>query len=376
MNSRSLMTSLLSIAFALANSGCSGPASPVSAITPTTPPDEYETFPTVIPSNSAKIPVTWANLNLTGRLVYALGGVDPGNNYIVQIHILDLRTGQISISYTTPVGASIYYISVSPDARQLVMSYSPPSGENPDVVQAIYTMPLDGSQPPQLLFTPPTPQDQYTQAEWSPDGQYVYYTHVNYLIPQDPNRAAPLYTIFRMTYPGGEPELVAEGAFWPRLSPDSLRLVYTAKDPLSGEYRIKIADPNGVNAREVRMSGNYIPEDREAPIFSPDGKSILFSGNVPGESYQPNWLEKFAGVLVARANGEVSDWWSVPVSGGELTRLTNIRHAGLYASVSPDENYLVSFSRDNIFVMKPDGSDLTVLVSGLNGFTGTIHWIP
>jgi Tol biopolymer transport system component len=363
--------------FALALSNClSNTAQPSVAGTPTMPPDEYETFPTAMPSNTAKIPVTWANLNLTGKLVYAVGGVDVDNNYIVQIQSLDLPTGNLTVLYTAPVGASIYYTSVSPDGQELVMSYSPPSGENPDVVQALYTLPMDGSRPPQLLFTPPTPEDQYTQAEWSPNGKYIYYTHVNYLIPEDPNRASPLYTLFRMAYPSDQLELVAEAAFWPRLSPDSSRLVYTAKDPMTGEYQIKIADANGENAQEVVISGTYVPEDRDAPIFSPDGGSIIFSGNVPGESYRPNWFDKFTGAFVAKANGEVSDWWSVPVTGGELTRLTNIRHTGLYASISPDKNYIASFSRDNIFVMKPDGSELTVLISELRGFTGTINWIP
>ena len=364
------------ILFALALSGCSSETAQPSASTPTTPPDEYENFSTAMPSNSGNIPVTWTHLNLTGKLIYAIGGVDADNNYINQIQSLDLSTGDLSLLYKAPVNASIHYTSVSPDGTQLVMSYAPPSGENPDVVQALYILHLDGSQPPQLLFTPPTPQDQYIQAEWSPDGKYIYYTHVDYLIPEDPNRDSPLYTIFRLAYPYSEPELVAEAAFWPRLSPDSTRLVYTAKDPISGEYRIMIADADGGNVQEVSMSGAYIPEDRDAPIFSPDGKSIIFSGNVPGESYQPNWFDRLSGVLVASANGEVSDWWSVPINGGDVTRLTNIRHMGLYASASPDKNHLAIFSKDNIFVMKPDGSDLTVLVSELRGFTGTISWIP
>lgn len=364
------------VVFALTLLACSSESNQLSASTPTTPPDEYENFSTAMPSNSGKLAVTWRNLNLTGRLIYAVGGVDADNNYINQIHSLDLSKGNLDLLYTAPINAGIHYISVSPDAEQLVMSYAPPPGEHANVVQALYTMSLDGSQPPQLLFAPPTPQDQYIQAEWSPDGKYIYYTHVNYLIPEDPNRASPLYTIFRMEYPGGQPEMIAEEAFWPRLSPDSKRLVYTAKDPISGEYQIKIADADGQNAREVVMSGAYVPEDREAAVFSPDGNFILFSGEVPGESYQPNWFDKFTGVLAVRANGESSDWWSVPVNGGELTRLTNIRHAGLYASISPDKNYIASFSRDNIFVMRPDGSDLTVLVSELRGFTGTINWIP
>jgi len=233
--------------------------------------------------------------------VYAVGGVDADNNYINQIQSLDLQTGNLTLIYRAPVGASIYYTSVSPDGKQIIMSFSPPSGENPDVVQALYTLSLDGSQPPQLLFTPPTPVDQFTQAEWSPDGKYIYYTHVNYLIPEDPNRASPLYTIYRMQFPNGEQELVAEAAFWPRLSSDSSRLVYTAKDPISGEYQIKVADANGENAREVVLSGSYIPEDRDSPIFSPDEGSIIFSGNVPGESYRRiGWINLPAFFLLRR----------------------------------------------------------------------------
>lgn len=363
--------------FALAISSCSSANVQSSVVaTPTAPPDEYESFPTAISANSATIPVTWANLNLTGRLVHNLGAVDAANNYIVQIRVLDLVTGHLAVVYTAPIDASIYYISVSPDGRQVVMSYSPPPQENPDVVQGIYLMPLDGSEAPRLLFTPPTREDQYTQAEWSPDGKYIYYTHVNHQIPNDPNRAYPLYDVFRMAYPGGEVESIATAAHWPRLSSDSARLAYVSLDPLSGEHKLMSAEADGGNAQEVVLSGPYIPEDIDAPTFSPDGSTILFSGSVPGESYQPNWFEKLVGVQVAKANGEPSDWWSVPVGGGEITQLTNIRHLGLYASFSPDNRYVASYSKDNIFVMKPDGSEFTVLISELHGSTGTLSWIP
>jgi len=134
-----------------------------------------------------QIPVTWANLHLTGKLVYAMGTVED-NNYRIRVQILDLVTGEVSIVYTVPINGWIYYVSVSPDSKQLIMSYSPPPGENPAVVQALYIMPLDGSKPPELLFTPRIKEDQYMQAEWSPDGKYIYYTHVNYQIPNDPNR--------------------------------------------------------------------------------------------------------------------------------------------------------------------------------------------
>ena len=325
-----------------------------------------------------QIPVTWANLHLTGKLVYAMGTVED-NNYRIRVQILDLVTGEVSIVYTVPINGWIYYVSVSPDSKQLIMSYSPPPGENPAVVQALYIMPLDGSKPPELLFTPRIKEDQYMQAEWSPDGKYVYYTHVNYQIPNDPNRIYPLFEIFRMAYPGGTEESVAKGAYFPRLSLDSARLVYVSVDPLSIKNHLTIADPDGKNPQQVVVSGSYVPDVKDAPLFSPDGQSLLFSGAipVPPQAYQPNWFEKLVGIRVANANGGTpSDWWSVPVSGGEITRLTNIQSSSLYASVSPDKNYVASFSAGGIFVMKPDGSELTLVVPNLDGFSGTVNWIP
>jgi Tol biopolymer transport system component len=147
-------------------------------------------------------------------------------------------------------------------------------------------------------------------------------------------------------------------------------------DPLSIKNKLIVANPDGGNAQEVVMAGSYIPDIKSAPIFSPDGQSILFSGEVPGESYQPNRFEKLSGIRVASAEGEPSDWWSVPVGGGEITQLTNIRHRGLYASIAPDNQYIAIFSKDNMFVMKPNGSELTILISELHGFSGTLTWIP
>lgn len=376
--------------FALVAASCSGGTNPLPVATstlaldpvpdpePDPVPDPVGPYPTVIPTNSAKIPVTWASLNLTGKLVYSMGAVNENNNYVVQVQALDLMTGTISVLYKTLSDDYVYYVSVSPDSKQVVMSYSPPLQSNRNVVQALYIMPLDGSRPPELLFVPPTPGDQYIQAEWSPDGKYIYYTHVSYRI-EDSNQVYPFYKIFRMEYPvggGGQEESVAEGAYWPRLSADSSRLVYISVDPFSIQNKLIVADSDGLNAQEVVMSGSYIPDIKNAPIFTPDGKSIMFSGLAPVQSYQPNWFEKLAGIRIAKAAGEPSDWWSVPVSGGEITRLTDIRHRDLYASISPDNRYVASFNRDNIFVMKPDGSELTILISELHGFSSIGSWIP
>ena len=100
-----------------------------------TPAPTFETAPTLSRSTEGpphtntvtktQIPVTWGDLNLTGRLVY-INGISVDNVFQLQIQVLDLITGEISTIFDAPKYSWIYYISVSPDHKQLLMSYNPP----------------------------------------------------------------------------------------------------------------------------------------------------------------------------------------------------------------------------------------------------------
>jgi WD40 repeat protein len=322
-----------------------------------------------------QVPVTWADLDLTGRLVY-INGIVVDNVFNLQIQILDLATGEVTTVFDAPKYSWIYYVAVSPDNTQLIMSYSPPPGDNP-VDQDIYTMPLDGSQPPQLMFTPPTNEDDYIEVEWSPDSKYIYVTHVNYHIPPEPEQIYPFYTIFRKALPAGPLEKVAEKAYWPRLSPDSSQIAYVTVDLFSRGNKLVVASADGGDPQEVVITGPRLPDIKDAPLFSADGQSLIFSADVPVQSYQPDWLDKLMGVRIAKAHSNVpSDWWTVPVTGGEMTQLTNIQSMGLFGSLSPDNQYLASYSLNGIFVMKIDGTQLTQLIPNPQSVPGTVSWIP
>ena len=368
--------------FALILSSCSiqveqptvvTPASTLESIPPTLASEESSPQTNIV--TTTQIPVTWGDLNLTGRLVY-INGTVVDNVFSLQIQVLNLVTGEITTIFDAPKYSWIYYVTVSPDNTQVLMSYSPPPGDNP-VDQDLYIMPLDGSQAPKLLFTPPAKEDDYVEVEFSPDSKYVYFTHVNYQIPPEPNQIYPLYEIYRMAFPEGQPELVAAKAYWPRLSSDSSHIAYISVDLFSRENKLYIADSNGENAHEVVLKGQQLPDIKDAPIFSPDGQSLLFSAPVPVQSYQPNWLDKLMGVRIAKAHSNIpSDWWSVPVGGGDITQLTNIQSAGLFASFAPDGKHIASYSLNGIFVMKPDGSELTMLIPNPQSLPGTVTWIP
>ena len=321
--------------------------------------------------SGTQVPFTWAHLNLTGKLVYLASKMD-GDKVTSTIQMLDLANGRISTILDIPT-AWVYYATVSPDATTLVMSFAPPSQANSPSTRSLYVMPLDASTEPQLLFTPPTPGDRYTQAEWSPDGKHIYYAHYN----QDEREGQFYedYNINQMTYPEGEHKPILEHAFWPRVSSDSSRLAYVSLDPDSGSNELFVANIDGSNTQRVAISGAQPLDIIDAPIFSPDGKTILFSAPVPAQSSSPSFLDRVLGVQVVQAHNVPSDWWSVPISGGAPTRLTNIQTINLFASISPDRQHIASLSGDGIFVMDLDGSNLTQLLSD-SGVHGTLSWIP
>jgi len=320
------------------------------------------------------IPVTWADLNLTGKLVYISAYQGSSGNPILSIQALDLVTGVITTIFQGPEISWVYYMTVSPDEKELVMSYSSPPENQNQANELLYTLPLDGSTQPQFFVLPPTIFDRYLQVEWSPDGKYIYYVHNNYQ-NQPIGQHYPIYEIYRVAYPNGQPEKVADQAFWPRLSPDGSRLVYISMNPTTGKNKIFFANADGSNPQEVSLSGAWTPDIIDAPIFSPDGQSIMFSAPIPPQSSAPSWIEKLLGIQVAKAHSIPSDWWSVPLTGGNVTRLTNIEATGLFASISPDKRFIASYSGNGLFVMKPDGTGLTMLIPDMGGIPGTVNWI-
>ena len=369
------------LVFALALSSCSIQVEQPSVVTPASTPESSS--PTLSGEGSSQtnivttsqVPVTWGDLNLKGKLVYINGSV-TNDVFSLQIQVLNLVTGEVRTIFDAPKYSWIYYVTVSPDNTQVLMTYSPPPADNEPPDQNIYIMPLDGSQPPKLLFTPPAKEDDYVEVEWSPDGKYIYFTHVNFQITPQPDQIYPLYEIYRMTFPDGKPERVAEKAFWPRVSSDSSHIAYISVDLFLRENKIYIADSNGKNPHEVVLKGQQIPEVKDAPIFTPDGQTLLFSAPVPAQAYQPNWMDKLMGVRVAKAHNVPSDWFSVPVTGGDITQLTNIQTTNLFASFAPDGKHIASHSTSGIFVMKPDGSELTMLIPNPQAVPGTVTWIP
>jgi Tol biopolymer transport system component len=315
--------------------------------------------------------MTWSDLDLTGRLIFSTVSKD-GAITAPRIVSLDLATGELRTVFAATDNAWIYYLAVSPEATELLMSYIPPSAPNAQASTGIYSLPLAGGGEPQLLFTPPTPFDRYIQVEWSPDGKYLYIVHYNQN-DQPADQPFPAYQISRMAYSGGQPEKILEQAFWPRVSPDSTKLVYVTIDPVTGTNELFLANADGSSPQEIQFTG--APQIMDAPIFSPDGTSILFSAPSPIQAYEPNFWDLLMGVQIVKAHDVPSDWWSVPVSGGAATRLTLLQTIRLFASIAPDEKYMASMSGEGILAMRLDGSNVRQLLFD-PGVSSVVNWIP
>ena len=327
-----------------------------------------EIIPTLNP-NSTTVPVTWTDLNLSGRLVYSTVSSE-GDTFTSKICALDLTTGEIKTIFTVIGTAWIYYLSAAPDAQQLVMSYTPASGANTE----LYSLSLDGVTAPQRLIDASTIYNRYIQTEWSPDGRTIYFVYYN---PQSQtsDQRFPNYEVFRLSYPGGQPEQILEHAWWLRVSPDSSRIVYVSFDPITGANQLFVANADGSAPQAITLDGPLAAEIIDAPMFSPDGQAILFSAASPIQAYQLNWLERLMGVRIASAHNVPSDWWSVSLTGGTPTRLTNLQTIKLFASIAPDKKHIASLSGNGIFVMDADGSNLTQLLNDPN-VSSTLNWLP
>jgi Tol biopolymer transport system component len=315
------------------------------------------------------MPVTWNNLNLSGKLVYT-SGVFQDQSIRTYIRSLDLATGAATTIFQAPKDAWIDAVAVSPDSKEMVLAYIAPSDIPYGGKRALYRMPLDGSELPQLLFAPASAAHQYFQPQWSPDGNYVYFTHVN-------NEATLTYEIGRMAYPSGPLEKLADNASWPRVSADGALLVYVWIDTGTGVNQLYVAHADGTDAHQVPLTGPSVPTIIDAPMFSPDNQSILFSAPNYGQSSTPSLKLVRLAIGNPAANGSIpSDWWSVPVTGGDPIRLTDIRSLSLFGNFSPDKKHVVIYSTNGIFVMNPDGSELTVLVNDVGQIPGTVNSIP
>jgi Tol biopolymer transport system component len=366
-------------------SACSVELSNVATPVPNSPPPASPTQapanPQPTPAASAPAPTTppddapaWASLDLTGRIVFtqAQQGVWE----------LDLATGAVKSIFVPPDTTSSWVngATVSPDGKQIMIAYAPPpkAGEVQFGYTDLYLLPADGSAPPQPFLERQDRRESLFNPEWSPDGQYVYYAHLKRIaVPgTNPQEYRFQYDTERVNVSSRRVEIIAQNAYWPRLSADGKRIVYVAfSEDFFGNYLL-VDDADGGNGQ--RVPGGEQFQAIDAPLFTPDGSAILFSA-VSGSAAahtRPSlsWIDWLTGVQAASAHNVPSDWWSIPTAGGEARQITKIFEVGLYGDFAPDGRHMAFLSLGGLLVMTPDGQNMTNLFK--QGTYGTVDWVP
>ncbi len=321
-------------------------------------------FPAVVAAPARSVtPPPWVSSHLSGHLIYI--------KIPRQVVKLDLASGEQTILFTAPSNGFVSSAQVSPDGKWIVMSYAPPEDPNLQLANTdLYVMPADGSAAPQVLLKRSSSKEDYFNPVWSADGQYVYYSHL-----MSGGNTTSKYTNFtydleRVGFPSGQPQKLIDSAFWPRLSSDGTKMAYVSFVPKTNSNDLYLANPDGSQAKLVMPAGAFSAVD--APTFSPDGKTIIFSAVGGPQLSGLSWLDQLMGVQIAEAHNVPSDWWRVSIDGGKPERLTQINGTGMYADFAPDGQHVAFTSITGLFVMRPDGSNLVQLST--EGLGGSVSW--
>ena len=309
-----------------------------------------------------------ADLQVSGRLAF-LRQLPDGQAMM----ILNMVTGEVETAFQAPPYAWITGATLAGDGSGYLLAYAPPPAEGG--AQSGYTelslLPLGGGDL-ELAVGRTKDKQAFSAPQWTPNGGFIYF---NYYEVKGEGQTEAQYSVGRQGFPNGELEILVENAIWPRLSADGSRLVYVTI--LSGveENELFVLDLSDEDRAPRKI---VLPEELpivDAPLFSPDGQMIYFSAQSPEEAVPLSWLERLTGVQVARAHNVPSDWWRVPVTGGEPERLTEIFQSGMYAAFSPDGNHLAFISSAGLHVMPADGGEVLTLIEAPD-FYGTLDWTP
>jgi hypothetical protein len=336
--------------------------------------------PTQVPVTEAA-PAEWAALGLTGRLQYTLGKEG--------VQALDLATGATRQVFSPPDNTWLTSAASAPDGTQLALAYAPPPPQG--VAQlgytSLYGLPGDcvqresGCTSDDLhnILVPTDPHEAFFSPTWSHDGQTLLFAHFT---PSQADSKAPFkYTLERMPAGGGERALVIDNAIWPSFSRDGQWLAYVWFDPVDYSNDLYLAKADG-SGQHVLVDPTAF-EAVDAPLFSADSQYVIFSAVGDGKPVSPTpapaaWLDWLLGVRTAyaapNAHNVPSDWWRVPVAGGPPERLTHLFDTALFGDASPDGAWIGFVSASGIYMMRPDGSQLTRL--NRTAGAGTVEWLP
>jgi eukaryotic-like serine/threonine-protein kinase len=194
----------------------------------------------------------------------------------------------------------------------------------------IWVRQLSGGTPLQLTDHP---ADDWLPS-FSPDGRSVAF--------RSERDGGGIYLIDSL---GGESRRIADRGFAPKFSPDGRFIAYIVMPPSldSRQIEMYVVSPRGGEPRPLSpgFTPGYINQGA-APVWSPDSRYVMFRGQ--------------------RLNDRISDFWVVPVAGGDPIRT----HAKEIFSLMPTVGYPIGWAGNQIYYVGG------TTIEGVNIFRATI----
>src|SRR6185437_2073499 len=182
--------------------------------------------------------------------------------------------------------------AISPDGKLLAYS----SDRNREEGLDLFVRQVSGGEPVRLTFD----GEDNTTPDFSPDGGSIVF--------RSSRNGGGIYEIASL---GGESRLIVSEGFNPRYSPDGSRIAYWV-----GDYGISEAVPGSgqvwIIPRSAGQPKLVAPDLTGAryPIWSPDGKGLLFLGYSSKRAYDDSAI----------------DWWFASADGTRVSRTGAYRH--------------------------------------------------
>ena len=283
----------------------------------------------------------------------------------------DLETRETKTLFKADENGWIAQAIASPNGEQIVMAYAPPPPEGQ--IQFGYTnlyilTPFENLEP-ELLVERAHPEELLFNPVWSPNGRYIYYSHI---LPIDEELNELHFYLKRLEIETKNIEDVIENGVWPRISPNGELVAFATINPSTRKRDLFLANSDGTNVELIASSTEFI--DLDAPLFSPDGKWLYFSAVTSQQSTRLMWLNKLLGVKVVSAHSVPSDWWRQPITGGEPEKLTALNEIRMYGTFSPDGRLFAFSSATGIYMMNPDGTELSLFLEV--PAADSLTWVP
>ena len=320
-----------------------------------------------IPSrgNSTSSSPSWSGLQLSGRLILIQPKVDG-----IDLINLNLTSGKITLLFHAPEHALMSSALVSPDGQQILLSYAPPWTRPDQVIYpSLYLLTMDGSGDPEPVFKNMNPKEAFFNPTWAPDGKSIFASHFTPGTGDQNNTGT--YAVVRVSL-DGVVRTILQDAEWPSLSADGTQIAYLSAYDGSLVNELYLAESTGANPAALLKPRAYPAVD--AHFFAPDGNSVIFSAVNQAPQPTASFFDRIFGVQIVSAHVIPSDWYSIPVTGGNPVRLTNLNDTGMYACNSPDGRHIAFISKSGLYLMNPDGTGITRLSDMV--VTGTVDWIP